>query len=383
MGLGDLKNLQGDTAEALRRHDEAGAILRQLVRDNPSVTRFQQDHVGMMQVAAGEAEEAQKMFQEALASYERLLAADDGNRALEDSIARAHTNLGMVAYEASELDEAFDHYAQARQTYARLAGQMPEDAHLQDRLAASFSSLAAVEQARSNTDEALELYAKAQEIHERWLEGPAATLEHRQHLADTLYMVGAIRTASEQWLDASQALGRAAELAGGLLINHANNLAFRGLRAASLHDQGYALWMAEQTNEACEAYRQAVQEQRVAFELKPYDNVLRETLSRYLADLAAVERDTGRFDAALAACLERQKLWPKDADELYNVAREVAVLAATVTTDAAQREKLADQAISILAEAVAAGFKDWSQAEADEDLNILRDRPAYKELAKE
>ncbi len=81
-------------------------------------------------------------------------------------------------------------------------------------------------------------------------------------------------------------------------------------------------------DEAREAYRQAVVEQRQAFELKPQDVAQRETLSRYLGDLAAVERDTGKIDEALAACLERQKLWPQDAEELYNVAREVAVLAA-------------------------------------------------------
>ncbi len=388
MGLGDLKNLLGETPEALRLHDEAGAILRQLVRNNPAVIRFQQDlaaqqlHTGLMQFAAGENERSRATFQGALAAYARLLKDDEQSRTLQDGTARAQSNLGMVARELGALDEAYAHYDLARAAYVSLVEAAPEDALLQDRLGATLGRLAAVEEARGNTEEAATLLAQARQIHERWLEGPAATLEHRHHLAETLSMLGALQLANEKWSDASTTLHRSAELAGGLLINHGKNPEFRTLRASSLHDAGYALWQQERLNDACEAYRQAVVDQRAAFDLKPRDAAQRETLSRYLSDLSAVLRDTAQLDEALAACQERQKLWAKDADELYNIACEVAVLAATADANSPQREQLADHAMNVLNDAARAGFTDWQRAESNDDLTPLRDRPAYKALLK-
>jgi tetratricopeptide (TPR) repeat protein len=318
-----------------------------------------------------------------MASFEALLEEDSDNRKLQDGLARAHTNVALVARDEGELDRALSHYDQARQTYLSLTKKAPSDALLADRLALSLANLATVEQARGDLEAALQLYAEAQQIHERWLEGAAATLEHRQHLAEALYMTGALRLASEAWTEAVGSLQRAAELADGLLIHHSRNPDFRGLRAASLHDQAYALWQLDRKDESCRAYQQASAEQRTALELRPAAPLERETLNRYLADQAAVERDTGDLEAALNTCVERQKLWPKEGEELYTVAQDVAVIAAMIPEpDQAKRDQVCDQAIAILAGAVRAGWQDWDRAAADPDLDILRDRPSYAELAK-
>jgi hypothetical protein len=82
---------------------------------------------------------------------------------------------------------------------------------------------------------------------------------------------------------------------------------------------------------------------------------------------------------AVATSLARQELWPNHPEELYGVARELALCIPLVGKG---KMPLADQAMTVLQKAFARGFKDRNQMQEDHALAPLRSRDDFQELLK-
>jgi hypothetical protein len=68
-------------------------------------------------------------------------------------------------------------------------------------------------------------------------------------------------------------------------------------------------------------------------------------------------------------------------DTLYGLASVLALRAAK-EPDARQKEALADEAVALLRQALAKGYRDTAHLKQDQDLDILRPREDFDRLLK-
>jgi hypothetical protein len=102
-------------------------------------------------------------------------------------------------------------------------------------------------------------------------------------------------------------------------------------------------------------------------------------------------RRLGKLPESVAVTQDRQKLWPKDAGQLYRVAGELGESAKAVgkgktdlsTDEEKQRGQYLDLAMAALRQAMDAGFKDGERAAKDAALELLREREDFKALVTE
>jgi tetratricopeptide (TPR) repeat protein len=142
--------------------------------------------------------------------------------------------------------------------------------------------------------------------------------------------------------------------------------------------------------EAGQAFQQAIRHQQAVLEESPANRNLRKVLSVSYFHLAHVQREAGRLTESAATALERQKLWPDDAEEVYDVACELARCASKVALGKAdqaltsleqqERRRYADQAMTVLRQAVSLGLKDAAAVQGDPDLKLLHTRPDFQKL---
>jgi tetratricopeptide (TPR) repeat protein len=147
---------------------------------------------------------------------------------------------------------------------------------------------------------------------------------------------------------------------------------------------GAVLMILERHDEAAPAFEQAVRHQRAVLEESPGDRKLRKVLSVSYFHLAYVQRQAGRLAESAATSLARRKLWPDDADEVHDVACELALCAARVPASREEeRRRYCDQAVDVLRQAVALGLKDPADVRRNPDFKLLRGRDDFQKLVKE
>jgi tRNA A-37 threonylcarbamoyl transferase component Bud32/tetratricopeptide (TPR) repeat protein len=154
------------------------------------------------------------------------------------------------------------------------------------------------------------------------------------------------------------------------------------------------IWMNfQQFDDAAQAFQQAIEQQRRVLEEKPADRARRKVLSHYYFNLAYVQRMAGRLDESAATALERLKLWPDDADEVHDVACELALCASAVAAgkkdqeltpeEQKRRRVYADQAMTVLSQAVKLGLTDAAAVRRGEDFKSLWGRDDFRKLVEE
>jgi serine/threonine-protein kinase len=156
---------------------------------------------------------------------------------------------------------------------------------------------------------------------------------------------------------------------------------------------GAVLMNLDRLEEAGQAFQQAIRHQKAVLEESPPNRNLRKVVSVSYFHLAHVQRESGRLAESAATALERQKLWRDDADEVYDVACELARCASKVAPGKAdqaltppqrqERLRYEDQAMNVLRQAVALGLKDAAAVQGDPDLKLLHPRPDFQKLVAE
>jgi serine/threonine protein kinase len=156
---------------------------------------------------------------------------------------------------------------------------------------------------------------------------------------------------------------------------------------------GAVLMILNQHEEAIPAFEQAIAHQRAVLDESPKDGKVRKALSSFCYHLAHVQLEAGHRADSAATALERQKLWPDNADEVYDVASELARCAARVGRGKTEQEltpqerqergRYADQAVGVLRQAAALGLKDAAAVKRDPDLKPLQARDDFRQLVEE
>jgi hypothetical protein len=145
---------------------------------------------------------------------------------------------------------------------------------------------------------------------------------------------------------------------------------------------GRVLHATKQDEEAVRVFRQAIDQERVASERAPEVMEGRNLLSQCYFNLSQCLRSLGRAEEAARVTRTRRALWTKNANELYNVACELA-LCVPITPNADQQQSLAAEAVQMLDQAIAAGWNNAHHTSRDPDLVPLHDRDDFRRLLAE
>lgn len=199
----------------------------------------------------------------------------------------------------------------------------------------------------------------------------------RAHLATCYHLLGKLRNVGGKGLADYR---KAAELRRQLCREEPNNLAYRHMLGMSLGRVGATLGRHGSKEEAVTVLREATEQHRFALKRAPEHEEYRALLSGAYRDLCGTLRALKRPAEAAAVAEEWRKLWPGNAERLFAVAGQFARCAACSGSACLQRRRLADRAVEVLGEAVAAGFKDGARMRGDRHLGVLQDHPGYRKL---
>jgi tetratricopeptide (TPR) repeat protein len=363
---------------------------------------------GLLYLDLRQFKQAEDHLGKALTIMKELAEKYPSSGKYQSDLAQTHNNLGRVhaaaarpqqagkPYDAHQLEQAEKAYDEARKIQERLRQIHPTITPYQSDLAATWTNLGNVykmqgrlEKAEPALQQAVALFTEIDRAH------PGIAL-HQHGLAASHNNLGLFYLHTLRSPD--QALGPLEEgrkLRKELVEKDPNNVQHQAALAASYDNLGHLHYVKKQFAEAADAYGQAVKHQRIVFQLARQALGARKTLSWYYEDHAKALRELVRPEEAAAVSRERLNLWPKEPIQLYNGACELATCVALVEKErpprpAAEqdelRDRLADQAMDALRQAVAQGFTRIEyirRGEKGKNLDPLRARADFQKLLAE
>ncbi|MCI0458753.1 MAG: serine/threonine-protein kinase [Gemmataceae bacterium] len=379
--LGGVQQITDQPAEALHSFEQARDIQTKLARhsDDPKVhdrRAIYLFNLGNFHQRNDRAAQALECYRQACATHEKL----PKEPAFQAALARTYNNMGNSLSSLKQRDAERDFHKKALAIRQRLSDENPKVAEFQDGLAKTLVNLAVISSERGDQAEALALYEQAIRVREKLVHQHPQDAEYRSGLA-TAYqncaIVHGLRGEPERTRHFSD-LARSHRQK--LTAQYPDRADYHAALAQSWHDLGISLTQLKRPDEALNAHEQAVESQCLALEKAPRDIGYRQLLSEEYFALARLQRELGHRTDASRTLLKCRELWPENPNQLYEVARELALCVPLAGKDQAEQHKYADQAMEVLQQTVRGGFKDVERMKKDPNLNPLRSRADFKDL---
>jgi non-specific serine/threonine protein kinase/serine/threonine-protein kinase len=268
--LGDLAgnssyaNL-GDTAEALRRHQQALAVREALRASDPGDERARDAvseslyHVAGMRRTTGDVAGAAEHYRRALAIKLALAADDPHNGERARLVAAVRNALAQALEDDGRFAEATAERLQALAIAERLLAADPLDTKRRRAVAVFERGLASLALRSGRTDEALARGRRALAAAADLARLDAANADARRELLASHRLVGRVLASRGEWPAARDEHARAAALAEELLAPLAANAQARGDLAAALQGLGSALCHTGEPGRGQDLLRRAVE----------------------------------------------------------------------------------------------------------------------------
>jgi serine/threonine protein kinase len=392
--LAYFHHLAGDVTAALPPYEQARGILEQLVRENPDILDYQSKlagactNLGTLYQAIGNGEASLRSYARAGDLLEKVVQSHPTVSQYQSALASTCHNLGVLQHSQGDPAGARRSFAKAIALDKKLIHAGPGVPRYQDDLADTYLHLADVESEAGNPTEALRLCERSQEMLERLVRKHSGNADYQADLAHSYQGISRGRRDTGELPAAQAVLEQARTVLKKLVGEHPKQAAYCSQLATVLDDLGLIAARAGRLQEARLLHRDAVTRQSLAREQQPKVKEYQQRLSNHYQNLARVERQLGRPAEAVAATLERQKLWSKNPALLYEVAGDLArciLLVGQGQTDLsaaqqAERRSYADLAMVALGQAVAAGYKDSDRIRKDRNLEPLRPRADFRKL---
>jgi tetratricopeptide (TPR) repeat protein len=325
-------------------------------------------HAGEIHRSTGNAAEAGKAYQAALALYQELAWADRNNTAYQIGLARCYARTGS--------------HQEASRVWDRLLAADRGNAAYQAELAQALDARAAQLAAAEKTAEALSVYERAVGLWRALANADPDNTDARAGLARTAFALGRVLEAISRGPDAVPRLAEGVLRAEEAFSRNPQTLEYGRLLAAGygqLADLHRALNQAEA---ALPWYEKAVELWKQLAEDNPSVPSLHGALYAGYRRLAACQRGLGRekeADEALRAAGDLLDQMPRETpEELFNAGCVLAL--AACHTDPEEAKPTADRAVDAINRAVAAGFRGLDRMREEEDLELLRSRQDFQEL---
>jgi tetratricopeptide (TPR) repeat protein len=391
---GDTHSQSQQWQEASRDHEQALAIQEELVKAHPAGSDFRAD-LARSYSYLGELLDARGDLQEALRSQTK---ARDIQRELVDSrgdvieyrfeLSRTYQRIGYVHVRTGN-KEALPAFELARKLQEELVKAQPNEPQFRDRLAATWCHIGELHQATGQRKAAQEAMEEAYKIRTKLREEHPDILGNNWQLAKIEHGIGVAFAKRPSWAEALPHFDVARSLYADLIKILPENPDLRHHMVITIIAYGITLEKLGKTKEALAARMQAIEHGRVLVEKLPRVEVYRRILTGELNDASVLQRQLGQLATAAALALERCKLWPKDAKELHEAARELVKCLVTVQTkgqpseeDQVLARQLGEQAVDTLRRAVELGTMPVEKLLNDPVLEPLRTREDFQKLIK-
>jgi tetratricopeptide (TPR) repeat protein len=392
--LANLHGTAGRRDEALRLHQKARALREELVRDYPRDPYFRNSlaaslqNLGVYYETRGEPHQALELYQQARDLRLRVVRERPGVLGFRSDLASSWSAVGLMLERTGQRDEALKAYDEALALGEELARSNPSVVSYQVALAGYHTCRATIYGGAKDFAKSLAAHQQAHAILEKAMRADPASLPIQRDLGRSLFGIGVEHRQLGHRKESIQAYRQARLVQEKLVKADPANLSFRHDLSETLGNLGLALGRLGQLNEARQLLRQGVEHERFAFTRAPEVGSFRWSLSRRLTGLASVERAAGQPAAAAAAVRESHKLWKGNASALKRTAVELAMVAAVVgrgkkvlsEAEQAEARGYEDEALAVLREALAAGYRDFAHLDTNPDLAGLRRRGDWQKL---
>ena len=374
--------------EAEMAFGKAAAALERLVEDHPGVPGYRNflaagyNNLGRVFADSGRSREAEEAYRKSSANREQLVANHPGVPSYQHELARGYNNLGLLLVAIGRHREAEAALNRAVEIRERLVAEHPSVPDYQHSLAFDYCNLGDVFAATGRLKQAEDAYGKDILALERLLNADPGVLDYQSLLCGGYNKLGLVLADTGRRKEAEVAFGKAIAVQQLQLAQHPEVLEYRSSLGYSLANLGKVRFAQGSIDSALARYREAISHQRAAFDRQPQVARFRQFLSNHYLNLAKALRVLGRVDEAAEAARERMKLWPGNSSELYDVACEFS-LCVPIVREATAKTRYADEAISALQAAAAAGWSNAAHTARDPDLTSLHDRTDYNALLAE
>jgi tetratricopeptide (TPR) repeat protein len=440
-----------DPAEVTRAVERSRGLYEGLVRDDPGRAAYYRSHLAYTYYNLGLGRAGAGRVKEALVWLDRARAIREGQVARDPAAADVHEHLAVTCElmstlyrQVKQLGPALASCRRAVEVNTKLAGRHPGEARYAVGLAQTYWELGTVQEQARKPREAIASLEKACRGLEKFLARkapPGANLTAAQAcLAKSYYNLAlGLQNSLLGKGRARQAWRKARDLLSALLVVRPADNELRYLLGVSCYNlatldglagkPGEVLSLYQQAvdhltevvrtsptdrdtrgelvevlqsvgrlrrrrglrDEAAVAFQQAVVHQRVLLASDLKNGPARKLLGQLYGALGQVQRERGRPAEAAAVALEWGQLSRGDADQLYQVACDLARCLPLVgkgqavlsAAQQAERRKYADQALAALREAVAAGYRDVGRLRTAPALEPLRSLSGFQKLLNE
>ena len=340
-------------------------------------------NLGLLLSETGAEEKAEQSFQEAIRLQTQLVdaAPDDADR--HRNLAVALNNLSAI-YVGTNYARAIQCYESALAHQRLAVASRPESSDYVSDLATTYNNLGALQSRQQDYAAAADSYENAIRLQRELLNAAPSHKSYRQELAISFNNYGLMQSRLYCPSAAERAFQQSVSIQEPLVTLHPDDLALRSSLGGIYNNLGIAFEEQRQFEDAAAAYKNAVEQQRVAYLRAPRVSRHRIFLSKHYFNFGRVLRQLGQADRAAHVAIARRTLWPTDGDRLFSVSEELALAVRDLQTSPCDSELTAAQAASFSIEtlelAVKAGFHLPKDLVARDAFDALKDNKRFVDL---
>jgi eukaryotic-like serine/threonine-protein kinase len=392
--LANLLSNIGRLKEAEAAYTAALALQTQLAADFPSRAEFREElavshhNLARLLRISGRPKEAESALLASLV-LRKVLAAEFPKRPdFRFELAESHSSLGDLLRDMARRTESEKAHAAALALYQQLAADFPDRPDFRQELARSHSTHGRILSASGRLRQAEDAFATALGLRKQLVAGFPTRTGFRQGLADSHTDFSVFLAAIGRTKEAQDALAAALALRKQLAADLGNQPDPRDELASAFVYVARLQLRQREFKAAKLNLDEAAPHHEAALKASPRHLTYRERYRRYLATLIQTNAGLGdRIAAKLAAEKLRSLGWDPPADA-YDAASCLSLCIPISQENSEAREEdrgtpaafYGDEAMTMLRDAVAKGFKDAVQIRQDRDLDPLRQREDFKKL---
>jgi serine/threonine protein kinase/tetratricopeptide (TPR) repeat protein len=395
--LGYLLQTMGRLKGAEAAYADALALQKRLAAESPTRPKFRQElasshnNLALLLRATGRPKEAEAAHAEALALRKQLAAEFPTRPEFRRELANSLNNLGALLHTLGRLKDSEKAVADALVLWKQLAGDFPTRPEYRQGLARCHESLGGLLRITGRLGDAETAYGDALALCKQLTADFPTRPEFRLGLASSLHSLGELLRATGKLTEAESALAETLALLKQLAAESPNQLSLRNATAETCG--GLALLRLGQKDlKAAKAYLdEARLHEEAALKANPRHPGYRQNRRNNLKALIQVTAGSGDPAGAKQAARKLRDLgWDPPADA-YAAACGLSLCIPIVQSDdratREERDKQAafygDEAMRMLRDAAAKGYKDAAGMDKSQDLAPLRERGDFKRLLAE
>jgi serine/threonine protein kinase/tetratricopeptide (TPR) repeat protein len=392
--VGNLFRAVGRWKEGEDAYAAALVILKQLASDFPAQPEIRRDlalshdNMGMLLRDAGRRKEAIEAHEAALVVQKQLAAEFPTRPEFRAQLAGTHSNLGRLFWITSSLKEAEDAYAAALALQKQLAADFPTRPEFRLRLAQSYNALGVLFVNTDRLRDGETVFRAALDLTKQLATDLPTRTDIRQNLAANHGNLGCVLEDMGRLKEAEDAYAAALALYEQAAAEFPNQPDRRNELTAAL---GNLAFLRLKTNDfrAAKTYLdQAVPHHEAALKANPGNPFYRQFYQNNLAARIPTSAGLGDPAAAKQAAEKLRDLGWDRPGNAYQAAcafsRCVPIVQKAGQAAREERDKqaafYAGEAMKMLKDAVAKGYKDAAHMKKDKDLDPLRERGDFKKL---